>query len=147
MAQPIKINTGKYVKEGQVEIDGKIWSVKLPGAGTELRLSQAFRKSKLYGARINLLDKKIDSETITENELDQYEEYSKLFEENEKVIFEFFTSVFKDNTKDNSEVKKWVEETPTSIIQLAFEDIQGQANNEDKNETSNGEEKTSSEQS
>lgn len=138
MAEPIKISTSDYNKEGKVEVDGKIWSVKLPGAGSELRLSQTFRSSKLYGARIANLDKKIDDGTVTDEELDKYEEYVFKYEESEKEILDFFVSVFKDDTKDNSEVKLWVEETPTAIIQLAFESIKGQANggSDDKKETS-----------
>lgn len=128
MAEPIKINTSKYNKQGKVEIDGHIWTVSLPGAGTELRLSQAFRSSKLYGTRMGFLDKKIENGTITEEELDKYETYSKEYELSERTIFDFFQGMFKDETPDNSEVKKWIEETPTAIIQLAFEDIKKSAN-------------------
>lgn len=134
MSEPIKISTEKYNKQGKVDIDGHIWTVKLPGAGTELRLSQAMRASKLYGSRISLIDKKIDKDTATEADLDSYEKYIKKYEENEKVIFDFFTTMFQDDTEDNSEVKKWVEETPTSIIELAFEDIKNQANGTDEAE-------------
>lgn len=131
MAEVLRVSTGKYKKEGKVEIDGHVWTVKLPGAGTELRLSQVFRASKLYGSRISLLDKKIDNESITEAELDKYEEYSAKFEESEREVYAFFTSMFRDDTKDNSEVKKWIEETPTAIIQMAFEDIKEQSNKEE----------------
>ena len=106
MSEPIKINTGKYITHGKVEIDGHTWTVKLPGAGTELRYSQAQRASKLWGSRLALLDKKIDKGTITESELDKYEEYSKKYEENERVIYDIFKDIFKDDTKDNSEVSK-----------------------------------------
>lgn len=129
MAEPLKINTGKYIKNGKVEIDGHVWSVKMPGAGTELRYSQAERASKLYGARLELLNKKIDAGTITESELDSYEEYSKKYEENERVIYDVFKSVFQDNTKDNSEVSKWLDETSLSLIILAFEEISQSADN------------------
>lgn len=128
MPEPIQINTSKYNTHGKVEIDGHIWEVRLPGAGTELRLSQATRASKLYGSRIALLDQKIDAETITSEDLDLYEEYNRKYEEAEKILTGFFTTVFKDSTEDNSEVKKWVEDTPTSIIMLAFDDVKNQAN-------------------
>lgn len=138
MAEPIKINTGKYNKQGKVEIDGKIWSVRLPGAGTEMRLSQAFRRSKLYSSRIANLDKKIEAGNITDSELDSYEEYCDRYDENEKIIFDFFLSFFKDSTKNNSEVKKWVNDTPTSIIELAFEDVKNQANQEEGTDGQDG---------
>lgn len=130
MAEPLKISTSKYTKQGKVDVDGNIWSVKLPGAGTEMRFSQASRACKSSEARMALLDKKIELGTITEAELDTYDEQSKRYEENERVIYDIFMAVFKDNTKDNSEVKKWMDETPTAIIMLAFEDVKTQANSE-----------------
>lgn len=136
MAEPIKINTGKYTKKGKVSIDGMIWDVKLPGAGSELRFSQASRACKMQGARIELLDKKIDNGTITEEELDKYEEYSKNFEKNEAIVYEIFRGTFKDGTKDNSQVNKWIEETPTAIIMLAFEDVKNQAEDGEKSKGS-----------
>lgn len=128
MAEPIKINTGKYTKQGEVDVDGHVWKVFLPGAGTELRFSQASRACKLAAARIDMLDKKIDKGTITESELDSYEEYSKKYEENEGVVYRIFQSTFRDSTNDNSEVKKWIDETPTAIIMMAFEDLKAQSN-------------------
>lgn len=134
MSEPIKISTQKYIKNGQVEIDGHKWTVKLPGAGTELRYSQANRAIKLCEARLSLIDKKIDKGTVTEAELDQYEEYSDKFEENERVVYGIFKSVFQDGTKDNTEVNKWLEETSLSLIILAFEEINTNADkiNEEK---------------
>lgn len=130
--EPIKINTGKYNKQGKVDVDGKIWTVKLPGAGSELRLSQAQRTSKLYATRIELIEEKIENKTATEEDLDKYEEYSEKFQENEQFVYNSFGNVFSDGTKDNSQVKKWLNETPTIIIQLTFEDIKNQANPEPK---------------
>lgn len=132
MAEPIKISTSKYIKQGKVEIDRNLWEVVLPGAGTELRFSQASRACKLHAARIDLLDKKIDNGTITDSELDRYEESSKKYEENEKIIYDIFHKTFQDGTKDNSSVKKWVDETPTAIIMLAFEDVKEQSKDKDK---------------
>lgn len=114
MAEPIKISTGKYNKDGKVDIDGKIWTVKLPGASTELRLNQAQR-------RLTLLDKKVQAGTATEEDLDKYDEY-------EQVIYSTFTNIFQDGTKDNTEVKAWIADTPMAIIALALEDIKSQAN-------------------
>jgi hypothetical protein len=147
MSQPIKINTGKYIQHGKIEIDGHVWTVKMPGAGTELRYSQAQRGSKLYGSRIQLLDKKIDNGTITEEELDKYEEYSAKFEENERIIYDVFKNVFQDGTKDNSEVNKWLEETSLSLIILAFDEISQNADNLNSKikESDDGEKETAKE--
>jgi ASC-1-like (ASCH) protein len=112
--EPIKINTGKYNKQGKVDVDGKIWTVKLPGAGTEMRLSQAQR-------RLTMLDQKVENKTATEEDLDKYDSY-------ELVVYETFKNMFKDNTKNNSEVSKWVEETPLAIMVQVFEDLKEQAN-------------------
>lgn len=128
MAEPIKISTSKYTKVGKVDVDGNVWSVKLPGAGTEMRFSQASRACKSSEARLALLDKKIEAGTITESELDTYDEHAKKYEENERIIYDVFMRVFSDDTKDNSQVKKWMDETPTAIIMLAFEDVKTQAN-------------------
>jgi len=125
MTEPTKIRTNN--KKGKVDIDGHIWSVVLPGAGTELRFSQASRACKLYMARLEIIDKKIESGTATEEDLDKYEEYSKKYEENEKLVLDIFTNTFRDGTEDNSEVKKWVEETPSVFIMKAFEDVRDQS--------------------
>lgn len=117
MAEPVKISTNKYTKQGKVDIDGKIWSVNLPGAGTELKLSQAQR-------RLKVLDKKVEAGDATEEDLDRYDGY-------EKTIYDVFFNMFKDSTDDNSEVKAWIEETPMAIIMLAFEEIKGKANGKD----------------
>lgn len=109
MAEAIKISTGKYTKEGKVDIDGNIWTIKLPGAGTEMKLSQAKR-------RLKLLDKKIEADTADEDDLDKYDKF-------EKVIFDTFKDMFKDGTKDNDKVKEWVEDTPIAIIVQVFEDV------------------------
>lgn len=132
MAEPLQINTKKYTTGGKVSIDGNIWDVKLPGAGTELRFSQASRNAKLYATRIELLDKKIDNSTITEEDLDKYEEYCKEYEKYESVIYDIFQSTYSDGTPENKNVKKWIEETPISIITLAFEDVKVQASDKTK---------------
>lgn len=125
MAEPTKIRT--HNKKGKVDVDGNIWSVHLPGAGTELRFSQASRACKLYMARLEIIDKKIESGAATEEDLDRYEEYSKKYEENETTVIGIFTNTFQDGTDDNTEVKKWVEETPSVFIMKAFEDVREQA--------------------
>lgn len=107
--QAIKISTGKYTKEGKVDIDGNIWTIKLPGAGTEMKLSQAQR-------RLKLLDKKIEADTADEDDLDKYDKF-------EKVIFDTFKDMFRDGTPENAKVKEWVEDTPIAIIAQIFEDV------------------------
>lgn len=120
MAEPISISTDKYKKQGKVKIDGHVWEVKLPGAGTELRLSQAQR-------RIKLLEKKVEDGTATEEDLDKYEKY-------EELVYGTFKTMFKDSTKDNSEVNKWIEETPLMFIMMAFEEIKKSAQGEDSSD-------------
>lgn len=114
MAEPIKISTGKYKKEGKVEVDGKLWTVKLPGASTELRLNQAQR-------RLQVLDKKVQDGTATEADLDRYDDY-------EKTMYDTLLNIFQDDTEDNSEVSAWINETPMAIIVMVLEDIKKQAN-------------------
>jgi len=108
-----KIDTTKFTSEGKVEVDGKIWTVKLPGAGTELQLSKAQR-------RIAFLDKKIEKGDYTEADVDKYDEL-------EDFYFSFFKHIFKDETPDNSEVNTWLNETPLSFIYQAFQDIKEQS--------------------
>lgn len=132
MAETVKISTSKYIKQGKVDVDGNVWNIVLPGAGTELRFSQASRACKSSAARMQLLDKKIDAGTITELELDTYDEHSKRYEDNEAIIYSIFQHTFKDNTEGNSEVTKWINDTPTAIIMMAFEDVKNQANPEQK---------------
>lgn len=120
MAEPISISTNKYKKQGKVEIDGNVWEVKLPGAGTELRLSQAQR-------RIKLLEKKVENGTATEEDLDKYDKY-------EELVYDTFKTMFRDNTKDNSQVNKWIEETPLMFIMMAFEEIKKSAQGEDSSD-------------
>lgn len=130
MTEPLKISTSKYTKTGKVDIDGNIWNITVPGAGTELRFSQASRSCKLYQARLDLLDKKIADKTVTSEELDSYETYATKYEENEKIVFDIFSSVFTDG-KDNASVHKWIDETPTTIIMRAFEDARGQSDGQE----------------
>ena len=108
-----KVDTSKYKKEGKVEVDGKIWDIKLPGAGKELKLSKAQR-------RLKFLQKKIDSGSYDETDVNKYDEL-------EDYTYQFFYELFRDSTEDNSEVKAWMEDTPLSIIIQSFEDIKEQA--------------------
>lgn len=104
------IDTSKYTKQGKVLVDGKEWTVVLPGAGKELEYSKMQR-------RITFLEKKIESGSAAEDDLDRMDTL-------EDKMLGFFKSLFRDSTEDNSEVEKWVAETPMAIIIAAFEDIQ-----------------------
>lgn len=108
-----QIDTTKYTTEGKVEVDGMIWTVKLPGGGKELEMSKAQR-------RVKFLQKKIDSDNYTEEDLDKLDKL-------EDYFYNFFKDIFKDSTEDNSQVDKWINDTPQAVILMAFEDIKNQA--------------------
>ena len=112
MAEPIKISTGKYTKDGKVDVDGKIWTVQLIGVATDMKLRQAQRW-------LTLLQNKIDNGIATEEDLDKYDEY-------DKVQYEVFVGMFKDDTPDNAEVRAWVAETPLPVLIAAFNDLSDQ---------------------
>ena len=112
-----KLDTSKYVTDGKVEVDGKIWDVVLPGAGTELKMTKLRRRN-------DFLTKKVEKGDATEADLDRLDAI-------EDEFFDFFKGIFKDSTKDNSEVNDWIERTPTAIIMQAIEDIREQANEND----------------
>lgn len=129
--QAISIDTSKYLDNTRVVIDGNDWGIKLPGAGTELRLSQAQR-------RIKLLDKKINDGTAQEADYDLYDKL-----ENQSI--DLFAKVFNDGTDDNASVRAWIEDTPMSVIMATFEDIKEQAQDADTpavEEKSDGQEAT-----
>lgn len=114
MSEPIKISTGSYKKEGAVEVDGNLWTAKMPGAATQLRYNQSQR-------RLQFLDKKLQDGTITSEELDQYDEH-------ERSLYDIFLGIFRDGTEDNHAVKEWLDNTPLEILVLAMEDLKDQAN-------------------
>ena len=124
MSEITKVDTSKYKKEGKVEIDGNVWTVKLPGAGTELKMSKLQRRQ-------DFLSKKVENGTATEADLDRFDEIEDWF-------FNFFKTLFNDGTKDNQAVNDWVENTPMAIILQAFEDIKEQANEADSTGTPSG---------
>lgn len=114
MSELQKIDTKKYSTEGKVEVDGMIWSIKLPGGGKELEMSKAQRRVKLY-------EKKIESGNFDEEDLDKLDRLEDFF-------IDYFKSIFRDDTADNSQVDKWINDTPQSVILMALEDIKKQAN-------------------
>src|SRR6478736_6129595 len=124
MSQEYKVvDTGNLKKSGKVMVDGMLWTVTLPGAGMELKVSKVQR-------RIKLLEKNIKNEEYDEKDLDQYDEY-------EDFMYNFFKGIFKDETEDNSQVNTWIDDTPLEIIIQAFEDIKEQAK-DPVNEPTNG---------
>lgn len=108
------IDTTKFNRSGKVEVDGMLWDVILPGSGVDMKISKAQR-------RLKLLDKKIEDGSATEEDYDKYDEL-------EDYCMSTIVNMFRDSTPDNAEVKKWVEETPSTIIYLAIKDIKEQAN-------------------
>lgn len=117
MADIKSIDTSKYIKEGKVKVDGNVWEVKLPGAGVELKMSKIQR-------RYTFLGKRVEDGTITEEQLDYMDTADDFF-------YNFFSSIFKDGTKDNKAVKDWIANTPLAVIQKAFEDIKRQADSKE----------------
>ena len=114
MSEIKKIDTKKYTTEGKIEVDGMVWTVKLPGGGKELEMSKAQRRVKFY-------EKKIESGDYTEEDLDKLDTLEDFF-------VSFFKEIFRDSTPENSEVDKWIDETPQALILMALEDIKKQAN-------------------
>lgn len=123
MAAPIRVQTSKYTTTGEVDIDGKVWKVKLAGAGTTFRVSQIERESKAAAARIINLEKRIESGNATDEEIDRYEELGQKVADLKEETKTIFMGLFNDGTPDNAEVSKWLDETPESIQFLVFEDI------------------------
>lgn len=115
--EPKTIDTSKYTRSGKVNVDGKDWTVVLPGAGRELEYSKVQR-------RVKFLTQKVDAGTANEDDLDKLDIL-------EDKLLDYFRSLFQDGTKDNSDVVKWVNDTPTAIIMAAFEDIKKAAEKKD----------------
>jgi hypothetical protein len=140
MAEPIKISTSKYTKQGKVEIDGHVWTVKLPGAGTELRMSQLEREQRTCEARLKNLETIIDKGNATDLQIDQYEELSQKSAELSEQSNSIFHQTFNDGTDDNESVKAWLHDTPTAVIYLTFQDVKngGDSTNEKVNNGSTG---------
>jgi len=131
MAEPAMLNA-KSIKK-IVKIDGNTWEYIEPGIGATSRLSQHFARIKLFGKRAELINKKIDDDTATEEELDRLEEYLDKVSEHENGIYEIFSEVYRDGTKDNKSVIEWLKKTPEWKLEEAFKEIAG--NDEKSRET------------
>lgn len=100
----VSINTKDFIKSKKILIDGKEWEFISPGAGLSLELSKLARE-------------------ISEKDATS-DEQTKMVE----TMFEYYESIFKDSTKTNSQVKKWLRETPIETIGLIVANIQKQVN-------------------
>lgn len=113
----LNISTSKYKAEKKVLVDGnKTWTVKLPSARTELALSQ-------YTRRGQLLQKKSDDGTATEEDLDKLEKL-------ENEMYNIYLGLFSDE-KDGAEVNPWLEASSFAAIQKFLEDVKEQSETND----------------
>ncbi len=112
------IDTSKYIKVKKILIDGKEWDIRATGAGEELALSQGQR-------RLKFIEKLIDSGNATREDIDKADQL-------EQQMLTIFKGLFKDSTKDNSEVNKWIESTPLSMIYTVLEEIKKQSEENDE---------------
>lgn len=99
----VTITTKDFVKAKKVQIDGMDWEYTAPGAGLSLELSKLARA--------------VTAENSTT------EEQTEMLEK----MFEYYGSIFKDSTKDNSQVNKWLRETPIETIGLVVAEINKQS--------------------
>lgn len=102
----VTITTNDFIKTKSftlVDKDGKElnWEYTAPGAGLSLELSRLARE-------------------ITENKEASADEQTKMIE----TMFEYYGSILRDKTKNNSEVNKWLRETPIEAIGLIIAEIQ-----------------------
>lgn len=98
----VTITTKDFVKTKQIQIDGMDWEYIAPGAGLSLELSRLARE-------------------ITDKEASP-EEQTKMIE----AMFEYYGSIFRDKTKNNAQVTKWLRNTPIETIGLVVAEINKQ---------------------
>lgn len=108
-----EIKTSNYVTSKKILLDGQEWTMTAPGAGDELALGQAKRRSEM-------IEKKIQAGTASDEDYDTYDRL-------EDRIFKLFAKIFRDSTPDNSQVAAWLDATPMAVIYAIMEDIQKQA--------------------
>lgn len=106
----ISITTKDFVKSQPIEITdlegvAHEWEFVSPGAGLSLELSKIARE-------------------LSQNTEATAEDQSKMLDS----MFEYYGSIFRDKTEDNSEVKRWLRETPIETIGLAVSEINKQIN-------------------
>ena len=105
----ISINTKDYLKGVEVDLDGNKWRFHQPGAGVMLDISKSFRKAKELQGKTELTD-------------DEQEQMADL---NEK-FFNLYASMFTDGTKNNTQVTKWLHDTPLETVVAVVDAIQKQ---------------------
>lgn len=111
-----------------VIIDGKTWQYIEPGMGSQQRLAQHMSRIKLYGKWVERLDAKIDDNTITEEEMNKYEEYLDKVQKHTEGVKEIFSNTYRDGSKDNASVIEWLDTTPPWKIEKVFQETaQGDA--------------------
>lgn len=115
-----EIKTIDYNKkpERKVLVDGDVWTMRVLGAGTELKLSQAQRRQKQ-------LKSKIESGQATDKDYDKYDEI-------ESMMVTIFDTLFNDGTEDNKHIKKFIQDTPSEVMMNILVDIQEQFKENDK---------------
>lgn len=99
----VSISTKDFVKVKKIQIDGQDWDFIAPGAGLSLELSRLARE-------------------VTENKDATAQEQTAMIE----TMFEYYGSIFRDSTKDNSQVKKWLRSTPIESLPLIVAEINRQ---------------------
>lgn len=105
MAQPIKITLEKQ-ETYKIDIDGNIWEVRQMPARFGVKLNRIRRK--LPG-----LSKKIEEDTATEEEQDQFEEYLDFF-------LDALPKVLSDGTKENKSVTDWADDLTMEGITIVL---------------------------
>lgn len=121
MSEARKIGSG-FIRK-QVVVDGNEWIYREIGSGESQRMTQAFARIKLYARRAEQIDKRLEANTATEDELDKQEEYLDKIEQYSKEANEILFSCLSDGTPENISVREWFDKTPQHIIEKVSQDI------------------------
>lgn len=104
-----QIKTSEHQKTKKILIDGNEWTMKSPGSGTQLRLSQLQR-------RYELLSKKLEGGAATLEDMDKMDEF-------ENSMLDYYASIFNDGTAENLQVKNWIAENSFETINAITAEI------------------------
>lgn len=126
MNKTYRINQAGKLEQKRVLIGDFDWQIKMPGAKTEFALSKAQRVAKVYRARIDQLDGKIESGYFTPEELDKYEDYVEKMNKEEAFSYQVFANMFVDGTEGNAQVEQWLNATSMSEAMDVFNQIKDQ---------------------
>lgn len=116
----MNISTAKFNKARHVRIDEISMVFKAPGSRSELAFSQMQR-------RYQVLEKKVNDQTITEQELDRLDKL-------EEEMFGYFSEIITGDGESDSQVKQWLDDTPMSVIHATIEELKTQLEDKDKQE-------------